>query len=67
MSKLGKTLVTVAAVFGAATAWAGWSDLKVGLDERAVLAALGQPIIVSRGSNGVHATWTYDWGGYVQF
>jgi hypothetical protein len=67
LSSLRFLLGLLAAVSGTATAWAGWAELKVGADERAVLAMLGQPIIVSRGIHGLHVTWTYDLGGYVQF
>ena len=57
----------VLAVASAVTARADWSELQKGLDEEATLAAVGRPIIASQSKSRVHATWTYDSGGYVLF
>jgi len=57
----------VLAVASAATSRADWDDLRPGLDQQATLAAVGTPIIASHSRSRVHATWTYDAGGYIQF
>lgn len=46
---------------------ADWGRMQAGLTERAARAAVGAPLIASRSSSRVHAMWTYDAGGYVQF
>ena len=46
---------------------AEWSDLRDGIDARAVLRAVGQPLIRSRARAGLFETWTYDRGGYAMF
>lgn len=51
----------------AASAHAGWPDLKAGLDPEAVARAVGQPLLQSAGHGGRYATWTYDQGGFVMF
>ena len=55
------------ALASAAPSWAGWGDLRAGLDEKATLAAVGVPFIASRGKSRVQARWTYDLGGYIHF
>lgn len=59
--------IAVLAVASAATSRADWNDLRKGLDPQATLAAVGTPIIASQSKSRVHATWTYDAGGYIQF
>jgi hypothetical protein len=51
----------------AGLARADWTDVKEGADVRAVLAAVGTPLMVSRSKSGAQVTWTYDNGAYVLF
>ena len=66
--KRAKLITALAiALASAAPSWASWSEVRAGLDEKATLAAVGVPIIASRSKSRVHATWTYDLGGYIHF
>lgn len=59
--------ISVLAVASAVTSRADWGEMRKGLDQQATLAAVGTPIIASQSRSRVHATWTYDSGGYIQF
>jgi hypothetical protein len=55
------------ALASAAPSWAGWDEVRAGLDAQSALAAVGAPIIASRSKSRVQARWTYDLGGYIHF
>jgi hypothetical protein len=50
-----------------AHARAAWSDLKEGLDPKAVMLLVGQPLIANQARGGALITWTFDDGGYILF
>lgn len=60
---LGAMLLVVTAVSGRAD----WSTVREGLDRKAVVASIGEPLIVNRSRNKAQESWTYDHGAYVQF
>lgn len=50
----------------AASAQAGWADLRPGMDQDNVRRCIGHPILQNRGKGGAEI-WTYDHRGYVEF
>lgn len=59
--------LAMASVASATPSRADWTQLRKGIDENAAVAAVGAPMIASRSKSRMHSTWTYDFGGYVQF
>ena len=62
-----RTILAIAAIglSAVATARAGWTNLKVGMDQEAAYKAAGMPLMQIYGHGcGV---WTYDRSGYIQF
>ena len=56
----------IAAVLVASVARADWKEVKRGMDQKEVAAAVGAPLIMNRGKGGAEV-WTYDNRGYIQF
>jgi hypothetical protein len=54
------------ALLVSSTVSAAWGDLRLGMDEKAVLQRVGMPLMQNRGKGGA-ATWTYDCGGHILF
>jgi hypothetical protein len=59
-------LSVVAALLLAGVARAEWKDVKPGMDGKAVIEAVGMPLIQNRGRGGAEL-WTYDDCGFIQF
>ena len=51
----------------ATCARAQWSDLKAGLEPKAVMRFVGEPLMESKVRGGLFVTWIYDEGGYILF
>jgi hypothetical protein len=60
-----KLVLTFALLVSGASA--AWSDLKEGLDAKAVEQCVGAPLIVSGTRGGTVVNWTYDRGGSILF
>ena len=57
----------IAALLVVASARADWKDVKEGMDQRAVMEAVGTPLMFTRARHGLLETWMYDEGGCVYF
>jgi hypothetical protein len=57
----------IAVLLVVASVRADWKDLKEGMEQRAVVEAVGAPLMATRVRRGLLETWLYDGGGCVYF
>lgn len=60
-------LILVLFACAAGSARADWQRVKEGLDQKAVLALIGPPMLANKSRSGRQQSWTYDAGGSISF